>query len=305
MLGRWRATQASLQQSERMAQLGTLTAGLAHELNNPAAAVNRSAGQLPEAIERYGDARAAAALELGEINSPFLENLLESSRRRSGGTISLSALERADLEDEVETWLADHGVDRSWELAPGLVDAGMTVDRLSDLVDHVENAQLGGVIGLVDAAQEQLALVYQIEEGTRRMSAIVKALKSYAYLDQAPVQNVDVTVGLDDTLMLLEHKAKGIEVQRGVRKRSAAHRGARWRTQPGMDQPDRQRHLCRHGRGRRAADRTGETHRIRGSGRGRGQRSRHSRRDPVAYLRFILHYQTSRIGNGPGSGYQP
>ena len=214
MLGRWRATQASLQQSERMAQLGTLTAGLAHELNNPAAAVNRSAGQLPEAIERYGNARAAAALELGEANAPFLEHLLEPARRQGTGTTPLSALERADLEDEVEAWLADHDVDRSWELAPGLVDAGITVDRLSDLVDHVQGSRLERVIGLIDAAQEQLALVYQIEEGTRRMSAIVKALKSYAYLDQAPVQNVDVTVGLDDTLMLLEHKAKGIEVQR-------------------------------------------------------------------------------------------
>ncbi|MDR9451120.1 MAG: cyclic nucleotide-binding domain-containing protein, partial [Acidimicrobiia bacterium] len=214
MLGRWRATQASLQQSERMAQLGTLTAGLAHELNNPAAAVNRSAGQLPEAIERYGHARAAVALELGEANSPFLENLLESTRRRSGGTIPLSALERADLEDDVEAWLADHHVDRSWELAPGLVDAGITVDRLSDVADHVESSQLEVVIALIGAAQEQLALVYQIEEGTRRMSAIVKALKSYAYLDQAPVQNVDVTAGLDDTLMLLEHKTKDIEVLR-------------------------------------------------------------------------------------------
>ena len=73
---------------------------------------------------------------------------------------------------------------------------------------------LPAVVDLISAAQEQLSLVHQIEEGTRRMSAIVKALKSYAYLDQAPVQNVDVTVGLDDTLMLLEHKTKGIEVVR-------------------------------------------------------------------------------------------
>lgn len=214
MLGRWRATQASLQQSERMAQLGTLTAGLAHELNNPAAAVNRSAGQLADAMERYGNARAAVALDLGEAGLPFLEDLLESIRRRSGGAVSLSALERADFEDDVEGWLADHDVDRSWELAPGLVDAGVTLDRLSDLADHVEGSQLAGVIGLIGAAQEQFALLYQIEEGTRRMSAIVKALKSYAYLDQAPVQNVDVTAGLNDTLMLFEHKTKDIEVHR-------------------------------------------------------------------------------------------
>ena len=214
MLGRWRDTQASLQQSERMAQLGTLTAGLAHELNNPAAAVNRSAGQLAEAMERYGNARAVVALGLGEASLGFLEDLIGSIRQRSGGGSSLSALDRADFEDDVEAWLADHDVDRSWELAPGLVDAGVTLDRLSELADQVEGSKLAGVIDLIGAAQEQLALLYQVEEGTRRMSAIVKALKSYAYLDQAPVQNVDVTAGLNDTLMLLEHKTKDIEVHR-------------------------------------------------------------------------------------------
>jgi signal transduction histidine kinase len=214
MLGRWRDTQASLQQSERMAQLGTLTAGLAHELNNPAAAVNRSAGQMAEAVARYGDARAVVALELGEGGSSLVDLLLEGLYDRRGATGSLSALGRADLEDDVESWLADHDVDRSWELAPGLVDAGITLDQLSDLADRVEGIKLTGVIGLIGATQEQLALLYQIEEGTRRMSAIVKALKSYAYLDQAPVQNVEVTAGLDDTLLLLEHKTKDIEVRR-------------------------------------------------------------------------------------------
>jgi signal transduction histidine kinase len=214
MLGRWRDTQASLQQSERMAQLGTLTAGLAHELNNPAAAVNRSAGQMAEAVARYGDARAVVALELGEGGSSLVDLLLEGLYDRRGATGSLSALGRADLEDDVESWLADHDVDRSWDLAPGLVDAGITLDQLSDLADRVEGIKLTGVIGLIGATQEQLALLYQIEEGTRRMSAIVKALKSYAYLDQAPVQNVEVTSGLDDTLLLLEHKTKDIDVRR-------------------------------------------------------------------------------------------
>jgi signal transduction histidine kinase len=169
---------------------------------------------MAEAMERYGNARAAVALDLGEAGVPFLEDLLESIRRQIGGAVTLAALERADFEDDIEGWLTDHGVDRSWELAPGLVDAGVTLDRLSDLADHVDGSKLAGVIGLIGAAQEQFALLYQIEEGTRRMSAIVKALKSYAYLDQAPVQNVDVTAGLNDTLMLFEHKTKDVEVQR-------------------------------------------------------------------------------------------
>lgn len=169
---------------------------------------------MAEAMVRYGDARAAAALELGEGGTSLVAELLDELHDRKKVSSSLSALDQADLEDNVEGWLADHEVDRSWELAPGLVDAGLTPDRLSDLSQVLGPSQLAKVIGLIGAAQEQLALVHQIEEGTRRMSAIVKALKSYAYLDQAPVQNVEVTDGLDDTLMLLEHKTKDIEVRR-------------------------------------------------------------------------------------------
>lgn len=214
MLSRWRATQVSLQQTERMAQLGTLTAGLAHELNNPAAAVNRSAGQIAETMVRYGKARAGAAVELGEGGAALIDELLESLHDQMGASPLMSALDRADLEDDVESWLTAHGVDRSWELAPGLVEAGMTKDRLTELAGRVDESQLPAVIDLLAAAQEQLGLVHQVEEGTRRMSAIVKALKSYVYLDQAPVQNVDVRAGLDDTLTLLEHKTREFEVHR-------------------------------------------------------------------------------------------
>lgn len=214
MLRRWRNTQASLQHSERMAQLGTLTAGLAHELNNPAAAVNRSAGQLATVVARYGDARADVARELGEEAESAVASLLDRLRQRRGAGTILSALDRADREDETEVWLDGHGVDRSWELAPSLVDAGVTVDDLADLAGRVEADRLGEVVGLITIAEEQLGLVHQIEEGTRRMSAIVKALKSYAYLDEAPVQDVDVRAGLEDTLTLLEHKLKGIAVRR-------------------------------------------------------------------------------------------
>ncbi|MDH5373827.1 MAG: cyclic nucleotide-binding domain-containing protein, partial [Acidimicrobiia bacterium] len=189
MLSRWRDTQSSLQQSERMAQLGTLTAGLAHELNNPAGAVNRSAGQLGEAMRAYGDARAVVAALLDESERTFVDELMRDLYEGKGVGSELSALDRSDREDKVEDWLVDHDVDRSWELAPGLVDSGVTAEWLDRLEDNVAKPNLGAVTGLVNAAHEQLSLVHQVEEGTRRMSAIVKALKSYSYLDQAPVQD--------------------------------------------------------------------------------------------------------------------
>jgi CRP-like cAMP-binding protein len=97
MLRRWRDTQASLQHSEQMAQLGTLTAGLAHELNNPAAAVNRGARQLAEVVARYGDARAAVARELTDDGLSFVAYLLERIHGQVGAGSALSALDRADL----------------------------------------------------------------------------------------------------------------------------------------------------------------------------------------------------------------
>jgi signal transduction histidine kinase len=95
-----------------------------------------------------------------------------------------------------------------------MVDAGFTTESLAAVADQLDSKRLSEVIGLLHVAQDQLSMLHQIEEGSRRMSEIVKALKSYAYLDQAPVQNVDVTAGLEDTLLLLSHKAKGVKVVR-------------------------------------------------------------------------------------------
>ncbi len=214
MLSRWRDTESSLRQSERMAQLGTLSAGLAHELNNPAAAVARSAGHLMEAMVRYGAARATATAGLSEPARSLVEEVLTSVHERRGAGESLSALDRADLEDSLADWLADHNIDRGWKLAPGLVDAGLTAPRLSEIIEAVGPGQFDQVIELIEATQDQLSMLHQIEEGTRRMSGIVKALKSYSYLDQAPVQNVDLLAGLDDTLLLLSHKSKGVAIER-------------------------------------------------------------------------------------------
>jgi signal transduction histidine kinase len=214
MLSRLRDTQASLQQTERMAQLGTLTAGLAHELNNPAAAVNRSAGQLMDAMVRYGDARVAAAAAGDEAATTVVEQVLALVQERRGVAPSLSALARSEAEDEIEGWLNRHGVARSWELAPGIVDAGLTQAALDDVVATLPDERLAEVVELIDATQDQLSMLHQIEEGTRRLSAIVKALKSYAYLDQAPVQDVDITAGLEDTLLLLTYQTRDVAVER-------------------------------------------------------------------------------------------
>lgn len=199
LLTRWRETESRLRQNERMAQLGTLTAGLAHELNNPAAAVQRSAGELEGAVEAYAAARARLGADLPEA----ITMLIERPRR------PLDALTRSDREAELEAWLEGHGVPEPWRFAGSLVAAGIT------------GADLDGYDGDIPAAVAMLAaaaaahdLLHQVREGSTRVSAIVKALKSYSFLDRAPIQEVDLVTGLEDTLLILRPKVRDLEVVR-------------------------------------------------------------------------------------------
>ncbi len=215
LLQRWRDTEMELRQSERMAQLGTLTAGLAHELNNPAAAVSRSAGQLDEAVARYGEARAAiAAAALNEATEALIEPLLERGVRLGAEPLDIDPLARSDRECEIEDWLREHGVADGWQVAPPLVDLGLTDDELAGLAAQVDGDALPPVVRLLQTSFEVQQLLREVDRGAGRVSAIVNALKSYSYLDQAPVQAIDVAAALDDTLTVLEAITDGIQVRR-------------------------------------------------------------------------------------------
>lgn len=209
ILDRWRGTEAQLRQNERMAQLGTLTAGLAHELNNPAAAVKRSADVLAAAATAYADARvawaSAAPDDIARLE-PLHRRALESSR-----ALPLDALARSDREADLETWLDDLGVADAYRAAPPLVDLDLTTDE-KRLIEGSGDAAV--VVELLRAATELAMLVHEVREGASRLSAVVQPLKSYSYLDQAPVQEVDVVAGLEDTLMILSAKTAGLAIRR-------------------------------------------------------------------------------------------
>ena len=189
--------QSRLRQAERMAQLGVLTAGLAHEMNNPAAAIARGSDQLRQRLEVYGALMQSipADTTLPEPTSP--------------GRI-MSSIETADAEYELETAMAAAGIDEAWQLAPALVAAGFTV---VDLFGHDMNPTQRSVEAVANRAEVE-ALLEEIGEGARRLAELVGALKSYSFLDQAPVQDVDVTKGIEDTLLILKNKTRGIEVER-------------------------------------------------------------------------------------------
>jgi signal transduction histidine kinase len=213
---RLRETEAMLRQSERMAQLGTMTAGVAHELNNPASAVRRAAEQLEPELQRFENAQSAVGtLGLQREQLEELEAELQRAEVAASEMPELDSLARSDREAELETWLEGHAIPEAWEVAPRLVDLGLDDSRLDRLAQLFDAQQLPVVIEALAASYGVHNLTKEIGQAAGRISGIVKALKTYSYLDQAPVQPVDIHEGLNDTLLILRGKLKeGIKVRR-------------------------------------------------------------------------------------------
>ena len=210
VVGRLRSTTSMLRQSEKMAQLGTMTAGVAHELNNPASAVQRGAAELARVLSELESAwNAVAAAGVPAASMMRLEEL--SGPARSERRL-MSALERSDLEAELEELLEDRGVRSSWELAPTLAEAAIAPGALSEAIAGLDGDALEVAVSLTVAKLRSADLLYEVGEGAQRISAIVRALKSYSFLDQAPVQEVDIHRGIEDTLLILRSKLGGLEV---------------------------------------------------------------------------------------------
>ncbi len=216
MADRIREVSRREQQSEKLAALGRLSAGLAHELNNPAAAARRSAEGLRDAmceLRRINNALDAEALSAE--HRVALAALEEGLISLSATVAPLDALEQSDLEDELAAWLDQHDVPGASRLASGLVEARVDCDKLEQLGEKfrgkVLELVLARVVGVVDAAR----LTREIEASTGRISELVRAIKEYSYMDQAPEQEVDVHRGIENTLTMLRFRLKhGVEVKR-------------------------------------------------------------------------------------------
>ena len=216
LVSRLRNTQVTLRQSEKMAQLGTFTAGIAHELNNPAAAVQRSADHLDTTL--FQSARTFMRLVregLTMQQQETLERFVRLAQERARSMPEMDALARSDREAELEVWLEAHGVEQAWECAAGLVNLNLTNEQMEELATEYGETQLPTIIDWLNNNYTIFNLLTELQQGASRISAIVKALKSYIYLDQAPIVRANIHQGLDDTLLILRHKLKNdIHVRR-------------------------------------------------------------------------------------------
>jgi signal transduction histidine kinase len=213
---RLRQNEGLLRQNEKMAALGTLAAGLAHELNNPASAVRRSADQLRSALLEWS--KSASALErlaLDEHQMQILNDTRLAIQTRHALTYNFDPLTQSDDEAEVQTWLDGHHIENAWEYSSALVSFGWKISTLNELTNAFNPQASSIVIKWLAAGSTVYFLLDEVNVGTQRISEIVKSVKAYSYLDQAPVQDVDVDEGLESTLVILRHKMKdGIRITR-------------------------------------------------------------------------------------------
>jgi signal transduction histidine kinase len=213
LIGTARRIEHNARQREALVALGTLAAGLAHEINNPASAAVRSVGALQQSSD---DAFASLQRLAGEGISAEQFVALDGLRRSIDVTSAPTGVALAELEDSLTDWLTEHDIDRDWVIAPALAGAGVDAAWLDRAAAALSGSALQAGLEWVASALTTTTLIAEAQNATRRISDLVSAVKSYSQLDRAAVQDVRLVDGLESTLIMLGHRLRdgGVTVVR-------------------------------------------------------------------------------------------
>ncbi len=205
----YRTSQAIVGQRERLLSLGRLSAGLTHELNNPAAAAVRATASLRERVTKMrGKLAHLATADVDPRALVALTELQEAAVEQMAKAEKLSPMQVSEAEDALTDWLDDHEVINGWDLAPALVAAGVNAEWLDEVAETMPPELLPDGIHWVAYALETEQLMAEIEDSTTRISTLVGAAKQYSQMDRAAHQDIDVRDGLISTVIMLGHKIK-------------------------------------------------------------------------------------------------